>query len=190
MSDVKMSQGRKMLMDFGPLLAFFIANWKGGIFWGTGVFMAATLATLVYTYFTTGKVAKVPLFSAIFVGVFGALTLYMQDDTFIKVKVTLINCLFGGALLVGLAFGKMFVKDLMGDAVEMTDSAWRTLSLRWGVFFFAMAALNEYVWRSYTTDQWVNFKVFGLMGLTLVFALANAPFMAKHMVEQNSIPKS
>lgn len=182
----EMSQGRKMLLDFGPLLAFFIANWKGGIYWATGVFMAATLVALVITYVLTGKIAKFPLFSAIFVGIFGGLTLYLHNDIFIKVKVTLVNVLFGSLLLAGLRFNKVFLKDLMGDALSLPAEAWRTLTLRWGGFFFLLAALNEGVWRNFSNDTWVNFKVFGLMGLTLVFAIANAPFMARHMQDAAS----
>ncbi len=181
-----MSQGKKQLLEFGPLLVFFIANWKAGIFWATGVFMAVTAAVLIYTYVTTGKVAKVPLASAVLVGVFGGLTLYLQDETFIKVKVTLVNLIFAALLLGGVAFGRYFIRDVMGDALRLPDEAWRTLSLRWGIFFGTLALLNEAVWRNVSTDQWVTFKVFGLMGLTLVFALANAPFMARHMADDAS----
>lgn len=179
-----LGQGKKQLLEFAPLVIFFVTNWKAGIFWATGVFMAATLAVLLYTYFKTGKVAKVPLAGAVLVGVFGGLTLYLQDETFIKVKVTLINAIFAVLLLGGVFFGRFFIKDVMGEAIKLPDVAWRTLSLRWGVFFAVLALLNEYVWRSYSTDQWVSFKVFGLMGLTIVFAFANAPFMAKHMTDE------
>ncbi len=181
-----MSQGRKQLLEFLPVMVFFAVNWKAGIFWATGVFMAVTLVVLAYTYFSTGKVAKVPLATAALVGVFGGLTLYLQDETFIKVKVTLVNFIFSALLLGGVYFGRSFIKDVMGEALALPDAAWRTLSLRWGVFFAGLAILNEYVWRSYSTDQWVTFKVFGLMGLTLVFALANAPFMARHMTRTES----
>ncbi|MFO1032641.1 MAG: septation protein A [Hyphomicrobiales bacterium] len=183
-----MSQGRKQLLDFAPLVLFFIANWKAGIYFATGVFMAASLLVLAYTYVTTGKVAKIPLATAIIVAVFGGLTLYLHDDTFIKVKVTLINAIFAAVLLGGVAFKRNFIRDVMGEAVTLPDAAWRTLSLRWGFFFAALALLNEYVWRSFSTDQWVTFKVFGLMGLTFVFALANAPFMAKHMPDEGNTP--
>ena len=112
----------------------------------------------------------------------------MQDEIFIKVKVTLINALFGAILLGGLAFGRSYLKLVMGEAMKLPEAAWRTLTLRWGVFFFGLAILNEIVWRSVSTGMWVNFKVFGLLPLTLVFALANAPFMARHMIEDD--PKS
>jgi len=181
-----MSQGRKQFLEFAPLLIFFAVNWKAGIFWATGVFMALTLAVLLYTYLSTGKVAKVPLATAILVGVFGGLTLYLHDEVFIKVKVTLVNAIFAVLLLGGVAFGRHFIKDVMGEALTLPDTAWRKLSLRWGFFFAFLAILNEVVWRSVTTDQWVTFRVFGLMGLTLVFALANAPFMARHMPQDDA----
>jgi intracellular septation protein len=155
-----MSQGKKQLLEFAPLLVF-----------------------LLYTFLSTGKVAKVPLATAILVAVFGGLTLYLHDEVFIKVKVTLINAIFAVLLLGGVRFGRYFIKDVMGEALSLPDDAWRTLSIRWGVFFAFLALANEAVWRNFTTDQWVTFKVFGLMGVTLVFALANAPFMARYMAD-------
>ena len=184
-SSPKMGQGTKLLIEMGPLVAFFIANWKAGIFWGTGVFMAATVVALTASWVLTRKIAMVPLVSAVFVALFGALTLWLHSDLFIKVKVTLINALFGVVLLGGVAFGRSYLKLIMGEAVSCTEQAWRTLSIRWGLFFLVMAALNEVVWRNFTTDQWVNFKVFGLLPLTLLFAIANAPFMSKHMIEDD-----
>lgn len=183
-----MKPGVKLLVDMGPLLAFFIGNWLGGIFWGTGVFMVATALALAVSWALTRRLAMVPLISAVFVASFGGLTLWLQSDLFIKVKVTLINALFGAILLGGLAFGRIYLKLVMGEALKLPEAAWRTLTLRWGVFFFCLAALNEIVWRNVSTDAWVNFKVFGLLPITLVFALANAPFMAKHAAEDE--PKS
>jgi len=182
-SSPRMGQGTKLLIEMGPLVAFFIANWKAGIFWGTGIFMAATIVALTASWLLTRKVAMVPLVSAVFVAVFGILTLWLHSDLFIKVKVTLINALFGVVLLGGVAMGRSYLKLVMGEAVKLTEQAWRTLSLRWGLFFLALAVLNEIVWRNFSTDAWVNFKVFGLLPLTLAFALANAPFMSKHMME-------
>lgn len=179
----QMGQGLKLLIEMGPLVAFFIANWKAGIFWGTGIFMAATAAALAASWMMTRKIAMVPLVSAVFVALFGALTLWLHSDLFIKVKVTLINALFGAVLLGGVAIGRSYIKLIMGEAVKLTDDAWRTLSLRWGLFFIAMAVLNEVIWRNFTTDQWVNFKVFGLLPLTFAFAIANAPFMTRNMIE-------
>jgi intracellular septation protein len=181
----KMGQWTKLLIELGPLVAFFIANWKAGIFWGTGVFMAATAAALTASWVLTRKIAMVPLVSAVFVALFGALTLWLHSELFIKVKVTLINALFGAVLLGGVAMGRSYIKLIMGEAVKLTEEAWRTLSVRWGVFFFAMAGLNEVIWRNFSTDAWVNFKVFGLLPITLVFAFANAPYMSRHMIEDD-----
>ena len=181
----KLGQWTKLLIEMGPLVAFFIANWKAGIFWGTGIFMAATVAALTASWVLTRKIAMVPLVSAVFVALFGALTLWLHSELFIKVKVTLINALFGAVLLGGVAMGRSYIKLIMGEAVKLTEEAWRTLSIRWGVFFLAMAALNEVVWRNFSTDAWVNFKVFGLLPITLAFAFANAPYMTKHMIEDD-----
>jgi len=181
----KLGQWTKLLIEMGPLVAFFIANWKAGIFWGTGIFMAATAAALTASWVLTRKIAMVPLVSAVFVALFGALTLWLHSELFIKVKVTLINALFGAVLLGGAAMGRSYIKLIMGEAVKLTEEAWRTLSIRWGVFFLAMAVLNEVVWRNFSTDAWVNFKVFGLLPITLAFAFANAPYMTKHMIEDD-----
>lgn len=183
-----MKPGLKLLVEMGPLMAFFAGNWLGGIFWGTGIFMVATTVALAVSWTLTRKLATVPLVTAVFVAIFGGLTLWLQSDLFIKVKVTLINALFGAILLGGLAFGRSYLKLVMGEALKLPEAAWRILTLRWGIFFFCLAALNEIVWRNVSTDAWVNFKVFGLVPITLVFALANAPFMAKHAAEDE--PKS
>ena len=179
-----MNQTRKTILEMGPLVAFFLTNWKFGIFYGTAVFMIGTLISLVVTYMLTGKIAKFVLASAIFVGIFGGLTIYLHDDFFIKIKVTLANLTFATALFGGLYFNRLFLKDIMGQAMQLPANSWRVLTIRWGLFFLFMAILNEVVWRNFTTDQWVTFKAFGLMGLTLVFAVANAPYMAKHMIEE------
>ena len=175
-----MSPALKFLTEAGPLIAFFIANWQGGIFWATGIFMVATILALAVTWVMTRKIAKVPLVGAIFVAIFGLLTLYLQDETFIKVKVTLINALFGAILLGGLYFRRLFLKSVMGEAFKMTNQGWRALTLRWGLFFFALAFLNEVVWRTQSTDVWVNFKVFALLPLTFVFAMLQLPLMTRH----------
>ncbi len=177
----KMPPWLKIAVEWGPLIAFFIANARGGIFVATGVFMTATIIALAVAWATTRRVAMVPLVSAIFVALFGALTLWLQDEVFIKVKVTLVNVLFGSILLVGLAFGRQFLKLLLGETLKMDDEGWRKLTLRWGLFFFALAGLNEIVWRTFSTDAWVNFKVFGILPLTLLFALSQVPLMQKHM---------
>ena len=176
----------KMLIEAGPLVAFFLANWFGGIFWATGIFMVASVLALAASWLLTRKLAITPLITAGFVAVFGALTLWLHDDTFIKVKVSLINALFGAILLGGLPFGQLFLKFVMGEAIRMDDDGWRKLTLRWGLFFLFLAVLNEIVWRTQATNMWVNFKVFGLLPLTLLFALAQTPLMTRHMIEDQA----
>jgi intracellular septation protein len=176
----------RILVEWGPLIAFFIANARGGIFCGTGVFMAATVVALSVSWTLTRRLALVPLIGAVFVAVFGGLTLWLHNDTFIKVKVTLVNAMFGSILLIGLYFGKQFLKLVLGEALKMDDEGWRILTLRWGLFFFALAALNEVIWRSVGTDLWVNFKVFGILPLTLLFALSQAPLMSRHMIGESN----
>ena len=174
----------KILIEAGPLIAFFAGNWMAGIFWGTGIFMAATALALLLSWVLTRKLAVMPLISAGFVAVFGVLTLWLHDETFIKVKVTLINALFGFILLGGLLFGQTFLKFVMGEAIKMTDEGWRALTIRWGIFFLCIAVVNEVVWRMVPTDTWVNFKV-ALLPVTLVFALSQAPMMTKHMIQDD-----
>jgi intracellular septation protein len=180
----------RILVEWGPLVAFFIANARGVIFWGTGVFMVATVIALAVSWTWTRKLALVPLIGAVFVALFGGLTLWLQNDTFIKVKVTLVNLLFGTVLLSGLAFRKQFLKLILGEALKMDDEGWRILTLRWGLFFFALALLNEIVWRTVSTDLWVNFKVFGILPITLLFALSQAPLMSRHLIEPGSSSRS
>jgi intracellular septation protein len=141
-------------------------------------------------YMSTGKIAKMPLIGAIFVGLFGGLTLYLQDETFIKVKVTVVNLIFAVLLLGGQYFGRSFLKDLMGEALQLPPHAWRSLTIRWGVLFLVLAGLNEYVWRNYSSDTWVTFKVFGMMGITVAFAIANTPFMMRHLIDPEKNPSA
>lgn len=183
-----MKPGVKLLIELGPLLVFFAANWFGGVFVGTAVFMVAVAVALAASWLLTRKLAPVPLVSAAFVAVFGTLTLWLQDQTFIQVKVTLINALFGAILLGGIVFGRSYLKLVMDTAMHMPDAAWRVLTLRWGTFFFCLAGLNEILRHALSWDQWLIFKTFGLIGLTLIFAVANAPYMSKHMIEDDLKP--
>lgn len=189
-TDKDMPQGLKLALDFAPLVAFFVAYKVGGVYWATGIIIALTIISLIVGYAITGKLAKFPLFSGILITVMGGLTLYLQNDMFVKMKPTAANLIFAIILFGGLLSNRMFLKDLLGAAVDMPEAAWRTLTWRWVVFFLALAGLNEYVWRTLSEATWVNFKVFGLMGLTLVFALANAPFMAKHMKGDDANPSA
>ena len=182
----QMPPALKLATEMGPLIAFFVANAWGGIFWATGVYMAAAAVALALSWAMTRRLAIVPIVTLGFVVAFGALTLYLADETFIKVKVSIINALFGVILLTGLAMRRPLLKLAFGEAVNMDAEGWRKLTIRWGLFFFAMAGLNELVWRSVSTDAWVNFKVFGLLPITLVFALAQIRLMQRHAVEEQS----
>ena len=172
--------GLKIALEMGPLVLCFIGNAYGGIYVATGLLMVATPLSLAIMWVIARRIAITPLISAALVLVFGALTIYLQDDHFIKIKATLVNGLFATALLGTLAFGKPLLPYMLDGMVALTDRGWRILTLRWGLFFLAMAVLNEVVWRSASTDTWITFKTFGYLPLTLIFALSQAPLMARY----------
>ncbi len=145
--------------------------------------IACTLLSLAITYAMEKRVAVMPLVSGIAVTLLGGLTLFLHDETFIKIKPTLVNLLFAAILLGGLYFGKPMLKYLLSDALQLTDEGWRKLSLRWGLFFIFLAVLNECIWRNFPTDFWVNFKVFGMFTLTMLFTLSQIPLIKKYWVE-------
>lgn len=173
----------KFALELGPLIIFFIANGRGGIYVATGTFMVATFIALAIMWVIARKIAVMPLVSAGVVLVFGTLTLVLQDDHFIKMKPTMVNALFGIALLGGLALRKPLLPYVLGDVFRLTEEGWRRLTIRWGVFFLVMAVLNEIVWRSVSTDTWVSFKTFGYLPLTLVFAMAQVPLMNRYALD-------
>jgi intracellular septation protein len=167
-------------LDLGPLLLFFGINAYLGIFAATASFMVAIVIALATSRILTGQFAKMPLVTAVFVMVFGGLTLWLQDETFIKIKPTIIYLLFAGILLGGLAVKRVFLQILLGEAFDLTETGWRKLTLRWTGFFVFLALLNEIVWRTFSTDAWVSFKVFGLLPLTLAFAALQAGLLQRY----------
>jgi len=173
----------KLALDLGPLVLFFIANARYGIFAATAVFMVAVLAALVVSYLMTRRLPIMPVLTAIIVVAFGGLTLILHDATFIKVKPTIIYGLFGAVLLGGLVFNKPLLGIVFDSLFHLTEEGWRKLTLRWAIFFFALAVLNEIVWRSVSTDAWVTFKVFGVMPLTIVFGALQVPLLKRYAVE-------
>jgi len=185
----ELSPALKLLVEAGPLLLFFAVNAKWGIFAGTATYMVAAAAAMIASWLMIGRVAIMPIVALVFVLAFGGLTIWLHDDVFIKIKVTLVNALFGAILLAGLAFGRLWLKLVMGEAIEMSEEGWRKLTLRWGLFFFFLAGLNEAVWRSVSTDTWVSFKVFGLLPITFIFAFAQAPLMQRYMTGERESGK-
>jgi intracellular septation protein len=169
----------KLALDIGPLVLFFAANARFGIFTATAAFMAAVLVALIVSYAVTRHLAIMPLVTALIVLIFGTLTLVLHNETFIKLKPTIIYVLFGGALLGGLAFGKPLLGLLLDQMFELTDEGWRKLTWRWMFFFFALAVLNEVVWRNFSTDFWVSFKLFGVVPLTFLFGALQYPLILK-----------
>ncbi|MCC2111553.1 MAG: septation protein A [Hyphomicrobiales bacterium] len=178
----------KFALEIGPLILFFLANAKAGIFWATGSFMVATIVALCVSYALTRHLPLMPVVSGIVVLVFGGLTLWLQNETFIKVKPTIIYALFGVTLIGGLFFGKSLLGYVFDAVFSLTAEGWRKLTLRWGIFFLAMAVLNEFVWRSFSTDAWVSFKVFGFMPLTFFFAIAQMRLIAKYDASPKAAP--
>ena len=170
----------KLTLDIGPLVLFFAANARFGIFAATAGFMVAVLIALGVAYAKLRRIEIMPLVTAIIVVIFGGLTLVLHDATFIKLKPTIIYVLFGGTLVGGLAFGKTFLGILFDSVFDLTEEGWRKLTWRWAFFFFALAVLNEIVWRNFSTDTWVSFKLFGVVPLTFLFGAAQYPLLQRY----------
>jgi intracellular septation protein len=174
----------KLALELGPLGVFFFANARLGLFWATGLFMAATIVALVASWSLTRRLAIMPLVTGVVVFVFGGLTLFLQDETFIKMKPTIVNALFGATLLGGLFFGRSLLGYVFDSVFRLDDEGWRKLTLRWGIFFFVLAVLNEVIWRNFSTDFWVTFKVFGILPLTVAFTLSQMPLVQRHALPE------
>ena len=173
----------KLALEMGPLVVFFGANSVFAIYTGTAVFMVATVIALGISYAIARTVPVMPLVTAVFVLVFGGLTLYLADETFIKLKPTIVNLMFAAILFVGLLTGRLFIKLVLESAFQLTDHGWRLLTRAWIGFFLVLAALNEIVWRNFPTDTWVTFKVFGVMPLTIAFTFVLFPVITKHALQ-------
>lgn len=170
----------KIVLELGPLALFFFSNSRWGIFAATAVFMGAVLVSLALSYGLARRLPVMALVSALVVGVFGGLTLALQDETFIKLKPTIIYALFASVLGVGMITGRPFLAIVFDSAFHLSKEGWRKLTLRWIVFFVVMALVNELVWRTQSTDFWVSFKLFGFMPLTFAFAALQYPLLVKY----------
>lgn len=189
----------KLALEFGPLAIFFFANsygdrWFGvaedrRIFVATGIFIAASLIALALSKIIMNHLPRMAIVNAVVVTVFGGLTLALDDAFFIKVKPTIVNTLFGCILLGGLYFGRSLLALVLDSVLQLDEEGWRRLTLRWGLFFFVLAALNEVVWRTQSQDFWVAFKVWGVMPLTMIFALAQTPLILKHEIKSEGAAK-
>jgi intracellular septation protein len=174
----------KFALELGPLALFFAAYSRLGIFAATGVLMASVLVTLAVSYVMLRRIPIMPLVTAVIVLIFGSLTLLFHDETLIKIKPTALYLLFGAALFAGLWLKKPLLKILFDGALHVTEEGWRRLTWRWAFFFLVLAALNEIVWRTQTTDLWVKFKTFGFLPLTLLFALLQAPLIMRYEAKE------
>ena len=175
----------KFLCDYFPLIIFIVvykfSKAPDPLLPATLCLLVASFAALIIAYFLTGKIAKMPLISAVLLGVFGGLTLISGNDLFIKIKPTLINLFFASVLFFGYFTKRPLIKHLFGGELKMTDEVWLILSRRWGLFFIFLAVLNEVIWRHFPTDFWVSFKVFGVFPISMIFTIAQVPFMIKNM---------
>ncbi len=196
----------KLLLELGPLVLFFVANSRPGLFHGlvggllpadfppdkagmltaTAVLIPVTFVALIISFALTRRLPVMPVVTAGMVLAFGALTLWLQDKVFIEIKVTVIYCLFGIALLGSMAFGKLLLPIVLDTAIHLDAAGWRQLTVRWGLFFFALAGLNEVLRHVLTWDQWVAFKTFGIIPIILVFALAQAPLIMRHETKEDA----
>ncbi|MGH7488217.1 MAG: septation protein A [bacterium] len=173
----------KLAIDLGPLLVFFAAYLQLGIFWATGILMAATVVSLVASRTLLGHISPTLIVTTVLVVGFGALTLVLNDARFIKMKPTMINLLFAVVLLGGLVVRRPVLQTMLGTALRLTEVGWRKLTVRWALFFIAMAVLNEFVWRNYSEATWATFKVFGILPLTLAFAVLQIGLMRRYEPE-------
>ncbi|MEH6403290.1 MAG: septation protein A [Sneathiella sp.] len=186
MSQRKMPPAIKSATEFGPIVLFLGAYYLYDLFVATGAIMITTLIALAISYYFERRLPAMPLVTAIVVTIFGGLTLYLKDETFIKLKPTIIYALFALALSIGLVMGKSFIKSLFGNFWNLDAHGWRKLTLRLIFFFAAMAMANEFIWRSFSTEIWVNAKVFGFTGATFVFFLLQVPLITSHTLEAES----
>lgn len=173
----------KLATELGPLVIFFAANAKFGLFVATGAFMVAIVVAIAASYIVTRHVPLMAIVTAVIVLVFGGLTLFFHDELFIKIKPTIIYALFAVTLGIGLLMGRSFIAIMFDQMFNLTSEGWRLLTIRWMIFFAGMAVLNEIVWRTQSTDFWVSFKAFGVIPITAVFAMLQTSLIKRFSIE-------
>tara|TARA_B100001123_G_C15130913_1_gene955308 strand:- start:600 stop:1139 length:540 start_codon:yes stop_codon:yes gene_type:complete len=173
----------KIIIDIGPLAIFFIFYTRGDLQSAIVPFMIATIIAVIFSYLTEKKIPIMPSVGAAIILVFGGLTLYFDNEVFFKMKPTIINILFGMILSVGIVIKKPLLKYLFSGAIKLEDTGWDILTKRWIIFFAALAIVNEIIWRTQSTDIWVNFKVFGILPITFIFTLMQFPIIRKYQID-------
>ena len=177
-------QGRKLLLDLGPLVVFFTTNYITGDFMlAVGLLVAATVVALAAGWMLERRISMMALFGCVAVAFFGGLSLYFDNELFIKIKPTVLTVLLAAVIAGGRLFGRNPLGLLMGTQLRMRDAGWRALSWLWVAMFLTTALANEIAWRSLSTDDWVTFKVFGITAISLLFAVLSVPVMTKHQIE-------
>ena len=173
----------KLLIDIGPLAVFFIFYTRSGLQASILPFMVATVIAVLFSYILEKKIPIMPTVGAVIILIFGGLTIYFDNEVFFKMKPTIINFLFAGILYGGIVINKPLLKYLLGAALKLKEEGWKILTQRWIGFFIALAILNEIVWRTQSTDIWVNFKVFGILPITFIFTMTQFPLIKKYQIE-------
>ena len=173
----------KLLIDIGPLAVFFVFYTRSDLKTAILPFMIATIIAVLFSYIIEKKIPVMPTVGAVIILIFGGLTIYFDNETFFKMKPTIINLLFAGILYGGIILNKSLLRYLLGAALKLQDEGWDILTKRWIGFFIALAILNEIIWRTQTTDIWVNFKVFGILPITFIFTLTQFPIIKKFQIK-------
>jgi len=173
----------KLLIDIGPLAVFFVFYTRGDLQSAILPFMIATVIAVLFSYILEKKIPIMPTAGAAIILVFGGLTIYFDNEVFFKMKPTIINILFAIILYTGQMVNKPLLKYLLGAALKLKDEGWVILTKRWIGFFIALAILNEIIWRTQSTDLWVNFKVFGILPITFIFTMTQFSLIKKYQIE-------
>lgn len=179
--------GLKLLLELGPLIIFFTAFKFGGIFVATGAFMVAMVVAMSISWHMTRYITMMQRITFVIVMVMGGLTIYLENKTFAFMKPTIINAIFSMILTVGLLRGRSYLKVIMETGLPpLEDKGWMVMTRNWALFFASMALLNEFVWRNFSEDAWVNFKTFGFLPMTIVFAIVQTPIIMKYQIKEES----